>query len=200
MLIALGPVFALAAACLVDDTSAQSLQDTGDRQAIQQANTLLQEEIKLAAQPQTYLLIDVHHGVLLVKARGIELHRMPLLSWRARGDLPLTGLFRLTARPPVDRPKTKPGEDATEHPIEVSDMPAEYQLVLEPSLVVAVSPPVQSHPWLWARGVMREWWNRVFSKGSSSWLRVALSPESARSLAWSVSESMPVLIGPSTLP
>jgi hypothetical protein len=100
----------------------------------------------------------------------------------------------------VDRPKSKPGEDATEHPIDVSDMPAEYQLVLEPSLIVAVSPPAQDHPWLWIRSLMREWWNRAFSKASSSWLRVDLSSEGARSLAWSVTEGMPVLIGRSTLP
>ena len=180
---------------LADGPSAQSLPPTDDRQAMEEANTLLREEIKLAARPQTYLLIDIRHGVLLVKARGIELHRLPLLSWHARSDVLPAGLFRLTVRPPVDRPRTRPGEDATEHPIEVADMPAEYQLVLEPSLIVAVGPPVQSYPWLWARGLVREWWKRAFFKGSSSWLRVTLSPESARSLAWSVTDGMPVLIG-----
>jgi len=181
LLIVLGPALALATGSLPDGPSAQSLRATGDRQAIEEANTLLREEIKLAARPQTYLLIDIHHGVVLVKARGIELRRLPLLSWRASSDVPPAGLFRLTVRPPVDRPRTRPGEDATEHPIEVSDMPAEYQLVLEPPLIVAVRPPALSHPWLWARGLAREWWKRAFSKGSSSWLRVALSPDSARS-------------------
>jgi hypothetical protein len=100
----------------------------------------------------------------------------------------------------VDRPKTKPGEDATEHPIDVSDMPAEYHLALEPSLLVAVIPPAQNHPWLWIRGRMREWWSRAVSNGSSPWLRLTLLPESARSLAWSVTEGMPVLIGRTTLP
>lgn len=196
----LGSALALAMGGLVDGPSAQSLQAAGDRQAIEEANTLLREEIKLAARPHTYLLIDLHQGVLLIKARGIELHRLLLLSWRARADVPPAGLFRLTVRPPVDRPRTRPGEDATEHPIDASDMPAEYQLVLEPSLIVAVGPPAQSHPWLWARGLAREWWKRAFFKGSSSWLLVALSPESARSLAWSVTDGMPVLIGRSLPP
>ncbi len=181
-------------------TSAQNLQTTGERQAVQEANAVLQEEIKLAARPQTYLLIDVHQGVVLVKARGVEIHRLPLLSWRAREDRLPVGLFRLTARPPVDRPKTRPGEDATEHPIDVSDMPAEYHLALEPSLLVAVIPPAQNHPWLWIRGRMREWWSRAVSNGPSPWLGLTLLPESARSLAWSVTEGMPVLIGRSTLP
>ncbi len=196
----LGLALALAIGGLAGGPSAQSLVTTGDRPAIEEANTLLREEIKLAARPLTYLLIDLRHGVLLVKARGIELHRLPLLSWRVRADVPPVGLFRLTVRPPVDRPRTSPGEDATEHPIEVSDMPAEYQLVLEPSLIVAVAPPAQSHPWLWARGLAREWWKRAFFKGSSTWLRVVLSPESARSLAWSVTDGMPVLIGHSLPP
>ena len=196
----LGSALALATGALADGPSTQRLQATADRQAIEEANTLLREEIKLAARPHTYLLIDMHHGVVLVKARGIELHRLPLLSWQTRTGVPPAGLFRLTVRPPVDRPRTKPGEDATEHPIEVSDMPAEFQLVLEPSLIVAVGPPAQSHPWLWARGLAREWWKRAFSKGSISWLRVVLPPESARSLAWSVTDGMPVLIGRLTPP
>lgn len=191
---------AFAGAGVVTGASAQSPRTAGEQQALQEANALLQAEIKLAARPQTYLLIDVHHGVVLVKARGIEIHRLPLLSWRAQEDRPPVGLFRLTARPSVDRPKTKPGEDATEHPIDVSEMPAEYQLVLEPSLVVAVGPPAHGHPWLWARGLAREWWSRAFSKGSDSWLGIALQPESARSLAWSVTDGMPVLIGRSTVP
>lgn len=198
--IALGLAAAFCGTCLVAGTSAQSLQATGERQAVQEANAVLQEEIKLAARQQTYLLIDVRQGVVLVKARGIEIHRLPLLSWRAREDRSPVGLFRLTARPPVDRPKAKPGEDATEHPIDLSDMPAEYHLALEPPLLVAVVPPAQDRPWLWIRGRMREWWSRAVSSGSSQWLRLTLSPESARSLAWSVTEGMPVLIGRSTLP
>lgn len=198
--IALGLAVAFCGTCLVAETSAQNRQATGERQAAQEANTVLQEEIKLAARPQTYLLIDVHQGVVLVKARGVEIHRLPLLSWRAREDRPPVGLFRLTARPPVDRPKTKPGEDATEHPIDVSDMPAEYHLALEPPLLVAVVPPAQNHPWLWIRGRLREWWSRAVSSGSNQWLRLTLSPESARSLAWSVTEGMPAVIGRSTLP
>jgi hypothetical protein len=185
---------------LAAETPAPRRTPETERRALLEANTVLQDEIKLAARPQTYLLVDVHQGVVLVKARGVEIHRLPLLSWRARGDQPPMGLFRLTVRPPVDRPKARPGEDATEHPIEVSDMPAEYQLVLEPSAVVAIGPPVQDHPWLWIRGLMREGWSRVFSKGSSPWLCLVLPPESARSLAWSVNEGMPVLIGRSTIP
>jgi hypothetical protein len=200
LLIALGVALTLATAGHVGLAPAQGPRAAGDRQAIQEANRLLQEEIKLAARPQTYLIIDVHHGVVLVKARGIELHRLPLLAWRAHGDPPSIGPYRLAVRPPVDRPRTRPGEDATEHPIELSDMPAEYQLVLDPPMVVAVGPLFQAHPWLWTRGVMREWWNRVFSKGSGPWLRIALPPEGARSLAWSVNEGMPVLLGRTTLP
>lgn len=184
---------------LAAETPAPRRNPETERQALLEANTVLQDEIKLAARPQTYLLVDVHQGVVLVKAHGVEIHRLPLLSWRTRGDQLPVGLFRLTARPPVDRPKAKPGEDATEHPIEVSDMPAEYQLILEPSAVVAIGPPVQDHPWLWIRGLMREGWNRAFSKGSGPWLRLVLPPESARSLAWSVNEGMPVLIGRSTV-
>lgn len=197
-------------AWLVAGAQAQHSDAAGERQAIYEANRVLQEEIKLAARPQTYLLVDVYQGVIVVKARGVEMHRVPILSWRASDDRPPVGLFRLTARPPVDRPKAGPGEDATEHPMELGDMPAEYHLVLEPALTVTVAPPLQDHPWLWLRGLLREWWVRanfaVRSIGHSDsqmpgrWLRLTLSQESARSLAWSVTEGMPFLIGRSTLP
>ncbi len=186
--------------CLVAGAQAQQRDVTAERQALLEANKVLQEEIALAARPQTYLVVDVAHGLLLLKARGVEIHRLQVLAWRAPEDRPPVGLFRLTARPPVDRPKASPGEDATEHPIELGDMPAEYQLVLEPALTLAIAPPFQDHPWLWLRGLMRGWWTRAVSKGSSSWLHLTLSPESARSLAWSVTEGMPFLIGRTTLP
>lgn len=199
-LIALGLAVAFGGGALAAGTDAQSPQAAGERQTIQEANALLQDEIKLAARPQTYVLVDVHQGVVLVKARGLELHRLPLLAWRARGNQPPAGLFKLTVRPPVDRPKTMPGEDATEHPIAVSDMPAEYRLVLEPSLIVMVGPPVQDHPWLWIWSLLREGWTRMATAGGGSWLRITLASENARSLAWLVTDGMPVLIGRSTLP
>jgi hypothetical protein len=170
-------------------------QPTGDRQAIQEANSLLQAEIRLAAGPQTYLLIDVHRNVILVKAKGVELQRLPLVSWRAGGERPPAGLFRVTARPPVDRPKTRPGEDATEHPIELSNMPAEYQLDLDPALNVAVGTPAGDDPWLWLRSLLREAWVRTLSLGGDAWMQLTLSPEHVRSLAWLVVDDMPVLIG-----
>lgn len=190
----------LCQAILGADTWAQQPDTSAERQALLEANKVLQEELALAARPQTYVVVDVAHGLIVFKARGIEIHRLPLLSWRAPEDRPPVGLFRLTARPPVDRPKAKPGEDATEYPIEVGDMPAEYHLVLEPALTVAIAPPMQDHPWLWFRSLLRGWWTRAVSTGSRSWLHLALSPESARSLAWSVTEGMPVLIGRTTVP
>lgn len=188
------------------DGGAQSPDPTVERQVLQDVNRTLQEEIKLAAKPQIYLLIDVAQGMTVLKARGVEVHRLTILSWQASDDRPLVGLFKLTARPPVDRPKTKPGEDATEHPIELSDMPAEYALSLTPAATLFVAPPIQEHPWLRVRSLLREWWVRVTgstgvdSKSSPRWLRLSLSVDQARSLAWSVTDNMTILIGQSTPP
>jgi hypothetical protein len=190
----------LCQAVLGADARAQQPDASVERQALLEANQTLQEEIALAARPQTYLVVDVARGVLLLKARGVEMHRLAVLAWRASEERPPVGVFRLTARPPVDRPRAKPGEDATEHPIEVGDMPAEYHLVLEPALTVAVAPPGQEHPWLWLRSLLRGWWAKAVSTGSRSWLHLTLPPDGARSLAWSVTEGMPFLIGRTTLP
>ena len=178
----------------------QSPQAADERQAIQEANSLLQAEIKLAAKPQTYLMIDIQRRVVLVKARGLELHWMPFVSLRSSGERPSTGLFRLTARPPVDRPQAKPGEDATEHPIDLSNMPMEYQLDLDPSLTVMVGPPPYENLWLWLWSFLREGWARITSIGGGSWMKLTLLPQHARSLAWLVTDDMPVLVGRATLP
>ena len=85
-LIALGLAVAFDGGALAAGTDAQSPQAAGERQTIQEANALLQDEIKLAARPQTYVLVDVHQGVVLVKARGLELHRLPLLGWLFKRD------------------------------------------------------------------------------------------------------------------
>lgn len=197
----LGPLLAvvLCQTGLGADARAQPSDASAERQALLEANRVLQEEIALAARQQTYVVVDAAHGLILLKARGVELHRLPVLAWRAPEDRPPGVLFRLAARPPVDRPKARPGEDATEHPIEVGDMPAEYHLVLEPALTVTVAPPPQDHPWLWLRSLLRWWWTRAISAGPRSWLHLTLSPENARSLAWSVTEGMPFLIGRTTL-
>jgi hypothetical protein len=198
----LGPLLAvvLCPAALDADTRAQQSDASAEQQVLLEANQTLREEIALAARPQSYVVVDVALGRIVLKARGVEMHRLPVLAWQATGDRPPVGVFRLTARPPVDRPRAQPGEEATEHPIELGDMPAEYHLVLEPALTVAVAPPIQDHPWLWLRSLLRECWARAVSTGSRSWLRLALPPESARSLAWSVTEGIPFLFGRTALP
>ena len=144
-------------------------------------------------------------SVILLKARGVEVHRLAILSWQTSDDRPPVGTFRLSARPPVDRPKTQPGQDATEHPIELDDMPAEYRLPLTPAGSIFIAPPIQAQPWLRIRSVLREWWIRLAalsssdSKSAHPWLRLSLSIDQARSLAWSVTENMPILIGRTTV-
>lgn len=179
-------------------------------EALQEANWLLEEEIKLAARPQIYLLLDLSERVLSIKARGTELHRLPVLAWRVSGMGPVSGLFRLRARPEVDRPKVAPGKDPSLEPIDLQDMPAEYLLLFEPGLLLTVAPPIREQPWLWIRSRLREWrarlaaWARVAAQANQmstgSHLRLTLSKDAARSLAWTVTDGMPLLVRRTALP
>lgn len=175
---------------------------------VREANRVLEEEIKLASTPQIYLLLDLSARSLTIKGRGIELHRIEVLSWDASGgDTRWNGPYRLRARPSVERPKIRPipgKEQGTEpaEPINVNDMPAEYLLQFDPGLLVNVGPPVGEQPWLWTRNRLREGWRRL-----SAWigrngtepaprvLRLTLPQDQARSLAWSVTDGMPLVIG-----
>jgi len=179
--------------------------------SIREANRLLEEEIKLAAAPQIYLLLDLSTPSLQIKGRGIELHRFDILSWTTIGATSreaLGGVYRLQTRPAVERPKVQPapGKDPDTEPINLSDMPAEYALRFDPGLLVTVAPPADEHPWLWARGRLREGWRRIAawtSRGDeraavNRTLRLTLSSDEARSLAWAATDGMPLLIGLAT--
>jgi hypothetical protein len=181
----------------------------GERESLQEAARLLEEEIKLASRAQIYLMLDLSEPILYIKGRGVELHRLPVLHWQASSGGSLSGLFRLHARPEVDRPKAVPGKDPSLptdlEPINVQDMPSEYLLLFEPGLLLAVAPPLHEQPWLWVRSRLREWWLRLASwsgmaapadqVASGPRLRLTLAREEARSLAWTVTDGMPLLIG-----
>jgi hypothetical protein len=168
----------------------------GEAGTLWEANRALEEELKLAARPQLYLVLDFPEGSVLVKGRGLELHRLRLVQWEVSSEIGLTLTFRLQARPPVSRPKLAPGEDPAETVINLDDMPAEYVLVFEPNLIVSVAPPASEQPLLWARSRLREWGSRFGRVAGLSPFRVrlTLAKDDVRSLAWSVVEGMPLII------
>jgi len=184
--------------------------EPNDLESLREANRLLEEEIKLASRPQLYMLLDLGEKVLLVKGRGVELHRFAIDAWCLSGEKSIAGLYRLHARPIVSRPKAVPGHDPSLEPINVQDMPAEYMLVYDPGLFLAVAPTLRAQPWLWARSLLREWWTRLgmwirfAAEGDplsvAPTLRLTVSPDAARSLAWTVTDGMPLLVGKTALP
>jgi len=175
-----------------------------DVPAMQEATRVLEEELKLAARPQSYLLIDLVENVVLIKARGIPLHRIPMAGWSLSGGESMTGVFRLTERPPVVRRKINPTATAEQEPISLADMPVRYELTCAPSLTLDIRPSAEEYPWQWTLAAGRTWW-RQLRQWSSTWLaepnrspspslHLTLSSEHARSLAWSLVDDMPLII------
>ena len=184
--------------------TSQSGGQAGEPDGLREANRILEEEIKLAARPQIYLLLDLPDRVIAIKGRGIELHRLPITAWQTVEERAMAGVFRLRARPQVVRPKVPPPRDPTQDAIELKDMPEAYELLFDPTLAVTVAPPFQERPWLWVKSLMRNSWLGVASwirsaaaideKVTSPCLHLTLSVEAAQSLAWSVTDGMPLLI------
>ena len=197
-------VFLLAAG-LYPATSGAQVTPPLDPGAVSEANRLLEEELKVAARPQVYVVLDLSRSVVLVKGRGIELSQIPIVHWRQSGDGAATGVYRLRTRPPVNRPKAAPTD--TLSPIELDDMPEAYELEFDPGLVIAVSPPAGERFWTWALTVLREWWmfvSALLGLGTTPdvvniRLYLTLSPAAGQSLAWSLTDGMTLLIG-RTLP
>jgi hypothetical protein len=161
----------------------------GELEAARESTRVLEEELKLAARPQLYLVLDLSARTLVIKGRGVELRRMPVEEWRAADPARLDKVFVLRARPAIHRPKALPGQDPTLDPIELRHMPVHYDLPFDPDLVILVSPPPGERPWLWLHAVLRRWWNRT-----GVMLHLTLSQEVAQSLAWSLTDGMPLLI------
>lgn len=176
-----------------------------DGQAIKEATRVLEEEVKLAARPQAYVLIDLVTKIIHIKGRGIDLHQIPIISWASNSPDSLKGIHKLTTRPAVVRRKIEPGAGAEQEPISVADMPVDYVLIFPPTLTITVVPSAAEDNLL--RGALflsKAWWRQtktwagtVFSSQSSKQngqLQLTLSGGHSQSLAWSLVDGMAVVI------
>ena len=184
--------------------------DVADPVALQEATRVLEEEIKLAARPQTYVFIDLASNVILIKGRGVELHRMPIESWSASHLDQFMPVYRLRERPLVSRRKIDPAAGAEQEPISLGDMPTTFTLLFSSPLKVLVSSNTDGDLWQWTMQRGRAWWRKLTVWGnmlragdpalSPPSLDLTVSYEHAQSLAWTVVEGMPFLIRRSTSP
>ena len=183
--------------------------DTTDPAALQEASRILEEEIKIAARPQTYVLIDLETKAILIKSRGVELHHLPIKSWSASQLSQLATAYRLRERPPVNRRKIDPVAGGEQDPISLADMPTTYTLQFSPPLAILVL-STDGNPWQWAIQRGRAYWHRLTSWCNTLWtggsppsspsLHLTVSSDHAQSLAWTVTEGMPFLIRRTTTP
>ncbi|HWF59837.1 MAG TPA: hypothetical protein VN666_05950 [Nitrospira sp.] len=172
---------------------------------LKEATRVLEEELKLAARPQTYLLIDLGGSTIHIKSRGIGLHQIPITAWSTGSRENLKGIHRLVARPSVVRRKIEPGASVEQEPISLADMPADYVLSFSHSLSVTVVPSVASDSLIQSAVLLgkvgwrnvKDWTSRFLTDRSSeptSYLRLTLSVDHAQSLAWSLVDDMAVVI------
>lgn len=176
-----------------------------DGQAIKEATRVLEEEVKLAARPQTYVLIDLVTKIIHIKGRGVDLHRIPIILWASDSRDHLKGIHKLTTRPAVVRRKIEPGAGAEQEPISVADMPVDYVLTFTPALTITVVPSAAENNLLkGALFLSKAWWRQtktwagtVFSDQSSKQsgqLQLTLSADHAQSFAWSLVDGVAVVI------
>lgn len=176
----------------------------GNAVALQEASRVLEEELKLAARSQAYLLIDLATRRIEIKARGVALHYIPVTEWSASAIEQMTRTFRLNDRPPIVRRKIEPLLTAEQEPIALTDMPTQYILSFTPALSVEIAPAAQDglSRWVWWHGT--RWWRRLerwansFVDGQPAQiepsLRLSLPVEQAQSLAWSLVDGMGLVI------
>lgn len=178
--------------------------DMSDPAALQEASRVLEEEIRLAARPQTYLLIDLVSGFIWIKARGVDLHRLPIAAWSVTVLPRLTGTFRLQARPPVVRRRIDPSATIEQEPISLADMPTAYRLSFTPEMIMTIESLAEEGIMGWLHVTSRKVWKQLLvwgqyvAEGRSSvetpTISMTLSSEHAQSLAWSTVDGMQVVV------
>ncbi len=178
--------------------------NVNDAASLQEASRVLEEELKLAARPQTYVLIDLVTQTVQIKGRGIELHRIPIGGWSATSSQSMAGTFRLHSRPAVVRRKIDPTATVDQEPISLADMPIQYTLSCTPPLTLEILPTAGESPLQWSLSSGKTWWRRLQNWGNSfftdqasqrhPYLQVTLSAEHAQSLAWSLVDGMSLVI------
>ena len=181
-----------------------------DAAAIIEANRLLEEELKLAGRPQIYMVLDPDAHIIQIKSRGIELRRLPIAGWRQVGERSLTGVFRLRARPPVNRPKAAVGtENMSATAIDLQTMPDRYDLDFDPGLMIGVGQTARERPWPWVKSLAQDWWSYLANRlgiiaktegAGAVRIHLTLTQEAAQSLAWTMTDGMPLIIGRTALP
>ena len=172
---------------------------------LREASRVLEEELKLAAKPRTYLVIDLVTVTIRIKDRGVDLHRIPITAWTGASSYEqMAGVFRIAARPSVVRRKVDPSATVDQEPISLADMPIHYRLSMTPPFSLDIAPAAGEAPlgWIWSKG--KRWWRQFkgwvdsLVSGSASPvepdLQLTLSKEQAQSLAWSLVDGMPVVI------
>lgn len=197
---------------LVVLTTPSRAEDTGpfpdlnvkDPASLQEAARVLEEEVKLATRPQTYLLVDLVTRTIHIKGRGLDLYRIPIIAWSFTSPEAVTGTHRLIARPPILRRKIDPTASTEQEPISLADMPVDYTLSFSPGLTIDVIPSSDHSPFQWIAARGKAWWRRLkewpasLATGQSAppspHLQVEVSSEQARSLAWSAVEGMPLVV------
>lgn len=178
--------------------------DPNDPAALQEAIRLLEDEIKLAARPQTYIVIDLVDQTVVIKGRGVELHRFPIERWSAIHLADVTATYRLLERPLVIRRKIDPTAGAELPPISLDDMPTNYTLQFSPSLTVTICSSTLNELGQWLALKGQAWWSWVRNwslilttgnpPASVPTLQLTVSADHAQSLAWTTTKDMAFLV------
>lgn len=178
--------------------------DLNDGRALKEATRVLEEEVKLASRPHTYVLIDLATKSLHIKGRGVDLHHIPIIAWTAESREELKGIHKLVARPSVVRRKINPGAASEQEPISLADMPTDYVLSFTPAMTISVVPSATSeHPVQSLVNLGKAWWHGLTNwtaslladqSSQAPHLQLTITADHAQSLAWALVDGMALVI------
>ena len=180
---------------------------------LQEENLFLKTELKLARSNRLYVVVDLLESAVYLKAGGVTARRLQVDAWRLHGPLPVFKERRIAARetnsPPQRREikiglaaeKTTPitGADSV-NILELSEMPVNFQLVLDDATALVVEPGETGlrrtlhRAWDATRRAFDLFYRKVRNQSPATEILLTMPAKEAQQFYWSLEEKTACLI------
>jgi len=195
--------------------------DTRKIHKLKQEVSLLESELKAAAKPAVYAILNIESRKIYLKIKGVILKEFNIAEIKTIGIVHFNGYYSMVKRKAIFPPKrieikphrTEEKENLAASPQEairqtdtfgIEDMPSNYTLIFNEGLSISVSPIFKDGFFMsvlnqTSRGLRYIWnssckiWN-YFKKTPFIKIQIALERDDARALYWSLPDNVDFIV------
>ncbi len=184
-----------------------------DKERYIRENRLLEEELKLARKQDIYLVFNLREKTVSLKARGLQLRKLPLKDFQYWGSPLGVKAYHLKRKSTLFEPgrevvspgKTKNTDNFEIEALELADMPSKYAFVLDGGVRISIRPQAAgillgirnllSWPIKFLTRPAAMFWNALRKKPYTA-IDIVLDKNDAQTLYWSLADGSGVIVYP----